>query len=179
MGEVVDDTENISPRNPLRNVYAILNVSDAEEMHTAYTREDQRLMTSGEWDYNDPTLLINQVKEMLEATNPGLLTEHERTWREHTLWFWYHHAVSCAVERYKDRDTAKRYALKALEYHGADNPNRVTRLLYLLVDDDVASAERWVAEMAGNPDERTAIELLDEYKKRAGMFAGFKWITAP
>jgi hypothetical protein len=125
-------------------------------------------MHTQSWDYNNSDLLVNKVKEILEPINPQILTEEERKWRQEILWFWYHHAISCAKDRYKDKDAAKKYAAKALENQTPDHPNQITRLLDLLINDKLEDAERWAGGITEEPEKSTATSLIEEYKN--GLF---------
>ena len=154
-------------RSPLKDAYTLLGAKTPMQLQLAYDKADQDLMKNRAWDYNNPGLSINKVKQILEVTNPSELTEDEREWREEILWFWYHHAISCAIARYHDRAAAKMYAEKALSYKTEKNPNRITKLFQLLLDDKIADAEAWATTV--HEDEKDAAEfLVSEY--RAGKF---------
>lgn len=159
--------------SPMREAYELLGAKTPLELHRAYSAEDQRLMKSHEWDYANPDLLVNKIKDILEKTDEQMLTDEEKEWKQSILWFWYHHAISCAIWRYKDKEAAKLYATKALEFQADDNPNKITRLLWLLVDDKLEEAEAFAASIPqyklddgnDNPEPETARELIESYKQ--------------
>ena len=150
----------------LSDAYALVGVESAQGLHKAYCIEDQILMKSGTWDYKNPFLLTNRVKEILLALDPNSLDEHEREWRQEILWYWHHHAISSALWIHKCRSEALSFATEALKYQDSDHPNKLTRLLYLLIQDKLAEAETWADEIVDEKIE--AAELLQEYK--AGKF---------
>jgi len=158
---------------PLRDAYSLLGARSPLELSNLYTVEDQKLMTTGTWDYNNPDLVVNKVKTILEAVDSSTLTENEKEWRQEILWFWYHHAISCAVGRYKDIGAAQRYAAQALEYQPEGHPNQITKLLYFLVRDEAEEAEKWAGSIQEEPEKTTAAELLEHY--RAGLFFNDKF----
>ena len=109
--------------SPLKEAYALLGAHTPLELSQRYDARDQELMKAKAWDYNNPTLITNRIKEILEAADVTKLTDDEKEWRQNILWFWYHHAISCAVARYHDKEKVKEYAAKALEYQSEDHPN--------------------------------------------------------
>ncbi len=156
------DREN----SPLKEAYLLLDAQTPVELSNLYSAEDQKLMKSGSWDYNNSELITNKIKGVLEPTDPAELTIEEKEWRQEILWFWYHHAISCAIWRYKDKTKAQEYSLKALEYQSEDHPNKITRLLYLLVNNQVLEAEKWAKEITEEPEKNSAVDLINDYKDK-------------
>jgi hypothetical protein len=152
-------------KSPAKEAYVLLSAKTPLELSNLYSDEDQKLMNSGAWDYGNPELLVNKVKEILESIDPQTLTDDEIDWRQEILWFWYHHAISCAIWRYRDRETAKNYVAKALDYQPAEHPNQITRLFDFLVNDKVAEAEQWAESIKEEPEKSTASLLVEEYKE--------------
>lgn len=151
-------------QSPAREAYILLGATTPLELSNLYSAQDQILMRSHSWDYGDRDLIVNKVKDILEPIDPQTLTEDEREWRQEILWFWYHHAISCAIWRYKDKEAAQKYAAMALEYQPQDHPNKITRLLSLLVNDKLEEAEKWAEEIQEEPEKSTAASLVEEYK---------------
>ena len=118
-------------KSPMKEGYVLLGARTPLELSNLYSEQDQELMKLGEWDYNNAELITNKVKNILEKIEPETLTEDEKIWRQEILWFWYHHAISCAVGRYKNKEAAQSYAAQALEIQPEDHPNKITRLLFL------------------------------------------------
>ncbi|MEK7608215.1 MAG: hypothetical protein AAB495_01420 [Patescibacteria group bacterium] len=156
-------------KSPAREAYLLLGAKTPLELSNLYSEEDQRLMLSQSWDYGNPELIVNKVKEILESIDPGALTEDEREWRQEILWFWYHHAISCAIWKYKDKDAAQKYATKALEGQSSGHPNQITRLLDHLVNGRLEEAERWAERIREEPEKSTATSLIKEYNEE-GFF---------
>ena len=151
----------------MKEAYALLGARDPKELDQLYSVEDQKLMKSYFWDYADPDLITNKIKDILEAVDPTELTEDEQDWRQEILWFWYHHAISCAIWRYKDQKAARDYADRALAYQSDPHPNALTRLLSLLIDGRLKEAEDWVSGLPeGRLERKEALELIEEYKKQ-------------
>jgi hypothetical protein len=149
--------------SPLKEAYLLLGAKTPLELSDLYSAEDQKLMKAGAWDYDNPNLIVNKVKTNLEFTDLATLSEEEKEWRKEILWFWYHHAISCAIWRYKDKQAAQAYSARALELQSDDHPNQITRLLYLLVRDQLPEAEAWA--MTVNEEEKdTAESLIKQYK---------------
>ncbi len=151
-------------KSPLREAYLLLHAFTPLQLSNLYTAEDQKLMLSKEWDYNNPELITNKIKTTIESVDLSLLPERERVWAQEILWFWYHHAISCAIWRYKDKIAARAFAAKALEYQTSDHPNKITQLLFLLVHDRVDEAEEWAEGIEKEPERSSAISLVNEWK---------------
>jgi hypothetical protein len=151
-------------KSPMREAYLLLGAKTPLELSNLYAAEDQKLMPKG-WDYNNPELITNRIKEILEATDPHALTDEENEWRNNILWFWYHHAISCAIWRYKDKAAAQMYSARALEFQSEDHPNKITRLFYFLTRDQLEEAEKWAETIAEEPEKSTSTELLEEYRR--------------
>ena len=169
---------NESTSNLVNEAFTLLGVENFFALSRAYTREDQKLMKNQGWDANNPDLITNKVKTILEQIDPNDLDEADREWHSEILWFWYHHAVSYAIWRARDRALAQTYADKALALQTEcqppeqGQPNWLTRLLWLLVHDKVVEAKKWMAEMPADADgvERAnGFELISEYE-RGGFF---------
>lgn len=152
-------------KSSIKEAYILLGAKTPMELSNLYSAEDQKLMKFGTWDYGNPELIVNKVKSILESIESNTLTEDERMWRQEILWFWNHHAISCAIWRYKDREAAKMYADKALEYQPLEHPNKITRLLKLLASDKVEDAQRWAETIIEEPEKSTAISLVKDYKE--------------
>ena len=106
-------------KSPAKEAYVLLRAKTPLELSNLYSAEDQRLMLVGSWDYANEQSVVNKVKNILEPIDPFTLNADEREWRQEILWFWYHHAISCAIWRYKDKAAARIYAAKALEYQSS------------------------------------------------------------
>lgn len=148
----------------IKIAYKLFGVSEPLALHQAYCREDQRLFREKLWDYENSDLLINRTRRILEEIDPDTLTPDEEFWREEILWFWYHHAISCAIWK-RDRETACIYAEIALEYQTGCHPNKITRLLYFFVNDRIEEAIIWAKSILEEPEKSTAADLLEEYKQ--------------
>lgn len=151
--------------SPMREAYELLGAHTPLELSNLYSEEDQKLMKSQSWDYNDSNLVTNKIKNVLETVDISKLTNEEKDWRNEILWFWYHHAISCAVWKYKDKEKAKEYSSKALELQNKNHPNKVTKLLDLLVDDKTEEAEKWVNQISDQVEKETAASLIQQYKE--------------
>ena len=156
-------------KSPIKEAYLLLGAKTPLELSQLYTVEDQKLMKSNEWDYANPDLITNKIKDILERIDTDTLSEQEREWRGEILWFWHHHAISCAIARYKDKTQAQIFAAKALEVQPEDHPNKITRLLYLLVNDKLEEAETWVSKIEDEHEKSTARDLVEGYKEK-GFF---------
>lgn len=144
--------------------FQLLGVDDFLSLSLAYTAEDQKLMKAGTWDDEDLSLITNRVKRLLEDINPDVLSEDDRVWWDEIMWFWYHHAISCAVYKKKDKALAQRYADKAREIQGPlGHPNRITELFRLLVYDDLKAARNMVDGLITEAE--TARFTLAEYER--------------
>jgi hypothetical protein len=151
-------------KSPMREAYHLLGASTPLELSNKYTEEDQKLWMTQAWDYENPDLITNKVKELVEHIDPTNLAENEREWRREIIWFWYHHAISCAIGRYKSRKDAQEFSRKALMWQDADHPNKITRLLDYLVHDDVKGAREWAHRIDEEPEKTTAQNLLQKYE---------------
>ncbi len=146
----------------MKEAYRLLEASTPLELSQKYTKAEQPIFISQEWNYENPDQIQNKVKEILEVVDPVVLTEEEQFWRQEILWFWYHHAVSCAIWK-KDKEKAIEYSDKALELQGDNHPNKITKILSLLVNDKVREAEEFVKTV--ETDREEALELIEDYKE--------------
>jgi hypothetical protein len=151
--------------SPIREAYELLGAKDPLELHKLFSEEDQRLMKSKEWDYENPDLITNKVKNILEFADESSMAEDEIFWRQEILWFWYHHAISTAVYRYIDKELAKEFADKALSLQDEDHPNKITKLLALLVNNKLEEAKEWKKNIPVGDETQTAKELIEEYER--------------
>ena len=131
-------------------------------------------MKSQKWDPKNPALITNQVKVILEQIDPNDFNEDDRSWYFEVLWFWYHHAVSC-TSWITEQPLAQAYATKALalqekcQPEGFGQPNRITRLLWLLVHDKVDEAKKWITDKPPGADEiehQSGLYLIQDYEQR-------------
>ena len=155
-------------KSPIKEAYLLLGARTPLELSNLYSAEDQKLMKTRLWDYMNPDLVVNKIKEILDSVDSRLLTEDEKEWTQEIVWFWYHHAISCAVSRYKDKVAAQEYATKALEIQPEDHPNEITKLLYLLVNDRLEEAEKHASSIVDVVEKETGASLLEWYKE--GLF---------
>ena len=152
----------------LQNAYKLLEVDNVFDLHKRYLEEDQKLMKSGQWDYDNPDLLVNKVKNILEQVDVSKLSEEELEWQQEILWFWYHHAISCAVFKKQDKTAAQKYATKALEHQLISQPdpekrNQITNLLYLLVNNRYEEAKEWAVQIKIDYEKDTAQSIIEEW----------------
>lgn len=154
-------------KSPLRGVYELVDAATPHELYQRYLDADQKLMREGAWDYHDDTLLVNKVKEVIESISIAALSEQhrEKEWAQEILWFWYHHAISCALGRYSDKAAAARYAERAIEYQDADHPNMITRLFYLLTHDKMEEARAWARQIQDDIEKKTAAGVIEWYER--------------
>jgi len=152
-------------KSPLKEAYLLLDAKSPVRLSNLYSEEDQKLMVTQAWDYDNPELVTNKIKEILESVDVSKLSEEEKEWRNEILWFWYHHAISCAIWRYKDQRAAQEYSARALEFQSAGHPNQITKLFYFLTRDQLSEAEAWAQEIHEEPEKSTAADILDWYKK--------------
>lgn len=151
--------------SPIKEAYKLLEADTPLDLFSLYTEEDQKLMHSNSWDYDNENLITNKIKNILEKVDFSQLTAEEKKCCSEILWFWYHHAISFAVFQMKDKAKAIICAQKALDLQAKDNPNQITRLLYLLVNDKVNEAEEWAKEIKDEVEKQTAKQLIEQYKK--------------
>lgn len=163
---------NFFEKSPIKEVYSLLKIDkntdtskDYWYFSNPYAEEDQKLMKSGSWDYNNQDLVTNKVKNILEKVDESSLSEQERKNRDEILWFWYHHAISCAIYRYHDLEKARFYAEEALKYQSRseNHPNQITKLLDLLLHDKLEEAEQ-LAQNVDPDEEDAAATQIRNYK---------------
>ncbi|MEK7520220.1 MAG: hypothetical protein AAB581_03210 [Patescibacteria group bacterium] len=130
----------------------------------AYKNHDLALMHTQQWDDTNPHLVANKIKVILEHIDPLDLSKKDRFWWHEILWFWYHHAISCAIWKRKSRSWAQFYADRAMTLQTANHPNKITKLLWLLVYDRLAEAKWWAAQITGI-EAKTAQETIREYER--------------
>ncbi len=150
----------------LRDLYASYSANDPGELIEVYTKIDQELMRSGQWDYNDASQATNIIKSAIEKVGLDAIPDRkEQEWLQDILWFWYHHATSCALDRYGDKSKAQEFSKKALELHLPTNPNKITKLLYLLTHDELDEAKKWIQGIDSETERSSAIADIETYIK--------------
>jgi hypothetical protein len=149
-------------KSPMREAYHLLGATTPLELSQLYTKQDQLLFIPKTWDYNNPDQIQNKIKTILENMDETGLTEDEKEWRNEILWFWYHHAISCANWK-QEKEKMKEFSAKALQYQ--DNPNILTRTMFLLAHDRMDEAEEWVQSKEGDDDHENAVTMINEYKE--------------
>lgn len=150
-------------KSPIRDVYKMLGAATPLEMLQKYDAVDQALMLSKEWDYTNASLLVNQVRVILEKEYESIIDEDEKYWAREILWFWYHHGISCAIWKYKDKKQARIFADQALQFQSEGHPNKITKLLYFLVNDRLEEAQQWALTITDEVEGPTAQDLVREY----------------
>ena len=148
--------------SPMREAYVLLEAKTPLELSQNYTKAEQPIFISRKWDYENPDQIQNKVKNILESVDPDSLPEEEQFWRQEILWFWYHHAISCAIWK-KDKEKAAEYSNKALELQDENHPNKITKILSLLVNDKIKEAEEFVKTV--EIDKEEAEGLIEDYKE--------------
>lgn len=150
----------------LKDVYIHFGVNDPGELQKVYMKADQELMRSQGWDYKNVNLIPNQIKDMIEKVGiQNILDKKEKKWiQTYILWMWYHHAVSCALWRYGDKKKALKYSEIALKLQPDNHPNKITRLFYFLIRDDLENAEEWQKSITEEPEKSTADYFVKLYR---------------
>lgn len=150
----------------LKKAYMLLGASSPTELTRKFIEEDQRLLKEQSWDYKNSELVLNKVKEIVEsAIDNGFATDNaeDEDDLKTILWFWYHHATGYAIWGYKDRAEALEFSAKALKYQTSDNPNKITRLLYLLVRNKDTEATTWLENIVDESEKTASLGIMKEY----------------
>jgi hypothetical protein len=150
-------------KSPMKEAYEMLGATTPIELMNLYSKGENPSFISKEWDYDNPDQFQNKIKNILESVDEAELTEDEKESRDEILWFWYHHAISCADWK-RDKEKMKEYSAKALEYQG-NNPNILTKTMFLLAHDKIEDAEEWAESKEGDADYETALLLIENYKE--------------
>ncbi len=153
----------------LAQAYELAGVHSPLALSNFYSEEEQVLFIERTWDYDNPDQLHNKIKKEVEEENLDNLTEEEREWCKEILWFWHHHAISCAFWK-NDKAAAQLHAAQALKYQGNDHPNKITRLLFYLVHDELDNAVVWAKTITDKDEGPTAADCIELYKQ--GLFFG-------
>lgn len=153
----------------LKKAYLLLNAKNPEDLMEKYADEDQKYMYAKEWDYNNKTQVMHKIKDILERIDRRKLSKDEKYWTANILWFWYHHAITCAIWRYKDKKNALKYSRRALLVQPRNHPNKITKLFYLLIRDKLVEAKKWQKTITLEPEKTTAKHFLEIYTKK-GLF---------
>jgi len=157
---------NAITKEKISEVFCLAGVPDFKGLSRVYGEKDQELMRTFSWDDESSHLVTNQVKGILEEIDPAELNKNDRMLRRRILWFWYHHAISCAIWKRKDKPLAQFYATKALEFQPRSHPNKITQLLWFLVHDRLAEAKSWIEkEDFVRYQLVTARKLVKEYER--------------
>lgn len=157
--------DDLSAHDSLKEAYMLLKASSPSELASKFIKEDQRLLKAQDWDYKNSELVLNKVKELVESVIGYGFIENKNSEDElkTILWFWYHHATGYAIWEYKDKERALEFSAKALKYQTSDNPNQITRLLYLLIRGEEKEASAWLETIVNEPDKTPSREIMKEY----------------
>ncbi|MHB0865322.1 MAG: hypothetical protein ACYC1Y_00215 [Minisyncoccota bacterium] len=150
----------------LKEAYALLRASSPGELARKFIEEDQRLLKEQSWDYKNSELVLNKVKEIVESAIDNGFTTGNKEGDDDLraiLWFWYHHAIGYAIWGYKDRAEALEFSAKALKYQTSDNPNQITRLLYLLIRNEDTEANAWLETIVDESEKTASLGIMKEY----------------
>ncbi|MEK7511243.1 MAG: hypothetical protein AAB582_03335 [Patescibacteria group bacterium] len=153
----------------LRKAYELAGVTEPLALHHAYCELEQPLFKERTWDYDNPDQLHNRIKLEIEEENLDSLSEEERVWCREILWFWHHHAISCAVWK-QNLEAGRFHAESALAYQEADHPNKITRLLFLLLNGSLGEAKQCADNIQDEVEGPTAQALVEWYEN--GEFFG-------
>lgn len=163
-------------KSPIAEAYRLLDATDPQDLHEKYVALEQIAFKSPDrmvlWDYDNPDLVQNKVKEILENADTSSMDEYELERRKRILWFWYHHAIS-AASWHQDKEKMKFFSEKAMEYE--DESNILTRTMFFLLNDRIQDAEDWVnnpsvdSDIDISGDIETCKEMIENYKK-TGLF---------
>jgi hypothetical protein len=157
--------EKNNNREAIELLYKQYNVSDMFLLNKLYISEEQPLFRAGTWSYEDHGQIHNQIKDALEKISIESLTEEEVEWRSEILWFWYHHAISVAIN-HNSKEYARYFANKALEVRSENHPNKITDILHALVYDNPNDAKLILEKMKleNNPDIEVAKWCIESYE---------------
>ncbi len=165
-------TESSIEKSPLREAYLLLNAKTPLELFLNYTKEEQVLFINKTWDYENPEQIQNIVKNILESVDVSTLNDDEKFWRDNILWFWYHHAISVAGWM-KDKEKQKQFSEIAVSF-GEEHTNLLTKIMYLLTHDRLKEAEELTILNQDDPDNETAVEMLENYKAYGALWPDIK-----
>ena len=109
-------------KNERAQILKKYGASDMRDLHLRiYMDEDQMRMKNLAWDYKDASSLVNRIYLDCKNLDESKLDESDSMWLRETLYFWNHHAVSCALGRYKDYKAAREFVDAALFYQDKDH----------------------------------------------------------
>lgn len=148
----------------MNDMFERYNVTSPIELSNKFNELDKALMESGEWDYQNDALELNEMKWRLEAINPESLSDDEALWRDEMLGFWNHHAASMALFGYRDNEAALRFVEAAKIYSTDGHWNKMTDLFGLLAKGDVVAAEQWAAEEVNDYEKGAAEAAIRLYQ---------------
>lgn len=155
------EKEQFENKIDIASVLQKYGATDMEDLHLGiYLPEDQRLMESGGWDYNDDSSLVNRIHNDLQAIDPETLSEEDSYQYRAIHWFWNHHAISCAICRYQDFEAAKKYTEVALSYLDTDHPNQITGLFALLLEHKFVEAQEYIDRIDDTVEKDTGKYML-------------------
>lgn len=161
--DTIEDGLEFQPeRSPMREAYELLGARTPKELYLRYCAAEQVLFSSRAWNYDDPDQLIQKVKRIVAQADERSMTPDEVDWSRSLLWFWYHHAISCAAWR-RDVVQARAFAAMALSPKYERDANNITRLWALLLDDRLEEAEAFVLTI--DEDRQSAEETLEDYRQ--------------
>ena len=108
----------------LGDICAEHGVETARQLDQFVTEMDQELMKKQAWDYANPGFPNNVIVANLERVDQRHFSPIAKFWVNQIIWFWYHHAISCAREMYRSPTRALAFAAVHPLIDGGQNQQR-------------------------------------------------------
>lgn len=143
------------------------DVKDFDELNRLFMSHDQADITNQTYDIDDQSAITNQIKDALLQLDLDSLEQEDRDTAYHILWLWHHHACTAAMWQLGDFSRAKELCATALSYIHKENPNKMTKLIWLLLHHKTEEAKTWYEQEVSKEEEDYAQMLFKAYDANA------------
>ncbi len=133
------ELQSIDPQGGIDNACRILETTP-DRMALRFMDLDQEYSEQDDWG----AAQLQPVVSQLEGIDISRLSENQQEDVHLILHMYHHHQISVAMFRDHDRRLAQSEYQQSIQHLTPDNPNRVTKCLGFIANDDVQGAREWI-----------------------------------
>jgi hypothetical protein len=139
------------------------DANDFDDLNKIFMHDEEQQIANQTYDMDNPDAINNQIKDALLEVDLDSLEKEDKDTAYHMLWLWHHHACTAAMWQIGDFARAKDLCATALLYIHEENPNKMTHLIWLLLQGQIEEAKKWYTDEASKEEEEYAQMLFDAY----------------
>ena len=139
------------------------DANDFDELNKIFMLDEEQQIANHTYDMDNQNAINNQIKDALLEVDLDSLEKEDKDTAYHMLWLWHHHACTAAMWQIGDFARAKELCATALSYIHKENPNKMTYLIWLLLQGQIEEAKKRYQDEASKEEEEYAQMLFDAY----------------